>query len=469
MIKLKFQFLVVLLFAFLTAMQAQTQNKTLQVGDLAPQLNIVKWFNGEPITEFKTDRIYLVEFSGTWCPPCRKAIPHLTALTKAYQDKVSIISVYLENNDKNNPNDLSYINKVHNLMDAMGNKMDFTVAVDVPQQTTKINWGIRGIPAAYVIQSGTISWIGHPTDLGPVLEKVTKGTFNPQVALKEQAAFNQYFNTLQDFKKKGDYRKAVAGIDSLIKVYPNNTWLPYQKFEFLAGDDDRGAYQWLEDILKMDIKGFDWPHFVGSEFHKIKPENRNYEIELRAINKTIEDSETEYLKAHPFMLKASTYEKMGDYAGAIEAIQQAIKASKAPGGNPEGAAQYENMLLSYQYKNIAAKDAGEAKQWLRTVLDNKNTEIDTRIINTVLETPQTDYDFALELTDRAIKEAKDEKTKVSFLGKKGDIYAAKGNNKKAIKYYEKALNMSKTIDINYLIDRYEKKLAALKTKINTNE
>ena len=438
------------------------QNKQLKVGDKTPALEIVQWFNGEPVLTFKEDQVYVVEFSGTWCPPCRKAIPHLTELTKAYQGKVKIISVYLENNDKDNPADLGYINRVETLMKAMGNRMDFTIAVDVPQQTTNTNWNITGVPSAFVIQSSKISWIGHPIDLEPVLEAITNGTFDPQRTAKVQEEFNHYFDKLQKFKQNGAYKKAVAGIDSLMKVYPYKTWLPYQKFEFLAGDDDKTAYKWLEWILDNDIKGFDWPHFVGSEFRKIAKENRNYEIELRALDKTIEDSETEYLKAYPFMLKASTYEKMGNLSKAVVTMQKAIEKASGPMANDGEAERYEKQLVIYQFKDKANDNVKNANKWLLTAIANKDMNIDTGMINAVLEAPVPNEAFALKLTNKALKEAKDEPGKIAFIGKKADIYLAKGNTKKAIKYCEQALAMSRALERDYLIKRYEGKLAELK-------
>lgn len=48
----------------------------------------VTTINGERISEkdFR-DKVLLVDFWGTWCPPCRKAVPHLQALYKKYKSK----------------------------------------------------------------------------------------------------------------------------------------------------------------------------------------------------------------------------------------------------------------------------------------------------------------------------------------------------------------------------------------------
>lgn len=41
--------------------------------------------------------VVLVAFSGTWCPPCRKEVPHLVKLYRKYRGKgLEIVSIYLE-------------------------------------------------------------------------------------------------------------------------------------------------------------------------------------------------------------------------------------------------------------------------------------------------------------------------------------------------------------------------------------
>jgi thiol-disulfide isomerase/thioredoxin len=45
--------------------------------------------------EYK-DKIILVNFFATWCPPCRAEIPHLVNLKNKYKDKFEVVAVMLD-------------------------------------------------------------------------------------------------------------------------------------------------------------------------------------------------------------------------------------------------------------------------------------------------------------------------------------------------------------------------------------
>ena len=51
---------------------------TLKMGNPAPPLAVETWAQGTPVSTFAKGQIYVVEFRGTWCGPCVKAIPHTT-------------------------------------------------------------------------------------------------------------------------------------------------------------------------------------------------------------------------------------------------------------------------------------------------------------------------------------------------------------------------------------------------------
>ncbi len=44
------------------------------------------------------DKVLMLNFFATWCPPCKAEIPHLVNLQNKYKDKLQIVAVLLEEN-----------------------------------------------------------------------------------------------------------------------------------------------------------------------------------------------------------------------------------------------------------------------------------------------------------------------------------------------------------------------------------
>lgn len=136
-----------------------------KLGDPAWPLTGLTWVKGGPV-EIKPGTVYVVEFWATWCPPCKRSIPHLTELQHKYKDKnVVIVGVSNEKTDVVTP-----------FVEQKGAEMDYAVAVDT---TGKVADGYmtafkqNGIPTAFVVGAdGKLAWFGHPMDgLDGVLEK----------------------------------------------------------------------------------------------------------------------------------------------------------------------------------------------------------------------------------------------------------------------------------------------------------
>src|SRR5690606_14871410 len=86
---------------------------------------------------------------------------------------------------------------------AIGDGMDYSVAVDVPGQKTWQDWmiasGQRGIPTTFVIDAkGQIAWIGHPfAGLDFVLEQVINGVSNAEEINERVAESNRHLKEIQ--------------------------------------------------------------------------------------------------------------------------------------------------------------------------------------------------------------------------------------------------------------------------------
>lgn len=148
------------LYAVLTVLIVMTACATKTVQDAtAPPLKVAQWVKGAPVAldALKGKKAVVIEFWATWCPPCRESIPHLTALQKKYRDSVAFIGISNEA-----PED------VKRFVEAMGSKMDYAVAIDDKDETSRAYMDARGvntIPYAFVVgKDGNVAYHGHPLD-----------------------------------------------------------------------------------------------------------------------------------------------------------------------------------------------------------------------------------------------------------------------------------------------------------------
>lgn len=164
----------------------QAQDSATPAGKLgmpAAPLTGLQWIKGGPVA-IKKGSVYVVEFWATWCPPCRRSIPHLTELQEKYKDKgVTIIGI------SNEPADI-----VKPFVEGeKAGKMAYTVAID-PQMKVGAGYmeafGIGGIPHAFIVgKDGNLAWHGHPLDgMDDVLKEVVAGQFDFAAYAKKKDA-----------------------------------------------------------------------------------------------------------------------------------------------------------------------------------------------------------------------------------------------------------------------------------------
>ncbi|MHC4855697.1 MAG: peroxiredoxin family protein [Planctomycetota bacterium] len=152
-----------------------------QLGQKAAALEGLTYVKGQPVT-LTEGKVYVVEFWATWCPPCRTSIPHLTEIQKQFKDKgVTVIGISNEG-----------VNTVNPFVEKMGDKMDYTVAVDTGGKAGAgymDAFGQGGIPTAFIVDAkGNIAWVGHPMDgMDEVLALIVAGTYDPEAYAKAKA------------------------------------------------------------------------------------------------------------------------------------------------------------------------------------------------------------------------------------------------------------------------------------------
>ncbi|MBN2447934.1 MAG: TlpA family protein disulfide reductase [Phycisphaerae bacterium] len=148
--------------------------QALGVGQEFPTFSGDDFMTKEPIDFAKfRGKVMIVEFWGTWCPPCRAAVPHIRELyEKQHESGLDIISIA---NERQQGNLKPFIEK---------EKMTWHHIQDERDQLTR-KYGIRGFPTAFVIdRDGILVWTGHPMD---GMDKVVEETLKKPWAGAEEA------------------------------------------------------------------------------------------------------------------------------------------------------------------------------------------------------------------------------------------------------------------------------------------
>lgn len=197
-----------------------------ELGDPAAPLQISEWIKGGPVdlAAGKGKTIYVVEFWATWCPPCRASIPHLSDLQKKFKDK-DIVFVGISDEDAAT---------VKPFVEKMGDKMNYTVALDKGKKTSAAYmeaFGIGGIPHAFVVdKEGRIIWQGHPmAELEETLQKLVDGKYDLSIAKKQalgRKQFEEFCTLVADGKENARADELAKQLEALCKevdgIVPGN-------------------------------------------------------------------------------------------------------------------------------------------------------------------------------------------------------------------------------------------------------
>jgi thiol-disulfide isomerase/thioredoxin len=129
--------------------QLCAQEITVRPGNPLPALSL-NYLGAPPDLKGKP---VLVEFWATWCPPCRKSIPHLNEIYSKYKAQgLQIVGI----TDEDERTVKKFQEKI---------PMDYNVAINTPQSIYK-QFGIDEIPTAFLVdKSGKVVWTGHPMEL----------------------------------------------------------------------------------------------------------------------------------------------------------------------------------------------------------------------------------------------------------------------------------------------------------------
>ena len=250
------------IFSFTSVSNAQRTK--LGVGSDAPGLDIAHWVKGSN-EAYNSGMVIVVEFWATWCPPCKKSIPHLTALQEEFgADGLQIVGVTDEDSEV-----------VEQFVARWGSKMEYNVAIDNRKKTS--NAWMRaakrnGIPTAFIVdRDSIIQYVGNPLspEFESTLVEVMAGRYNlakqeaaaPIIASARRSSAGQSWSAAIN-----SYNEAIA-IDEMVfaelyieqfkmlllkKRDMNAAYAHAMNIIALRGEDDPELLTWLADTIAVD-------------------------------------------------------------------------------------------------------------------------------------------------------------------------------------------------------------------------
>ncbi len=311
--------------ALLVSTARAEDEATLRIGDPAPSLVVAEWVKGSPVQAFEPGQAYLIEFWATWCGPCIASMPHLSELQRTYRDD-GLTIIGMTSVDKSNS-----LEKVHEMVEAKGDGMDYSVAWDVERQTNTAYMTAakqRGIPTGFLIdQAGKVAWIGHPMQLDIPLSHVMAGTWDYE---EGPAMMEDISNSRNDIYKAAEPKLALERLLAFKQKYPVAAkGMESLHFNILASLPKHAeeAQRLGHELVAKSIEHKDSNGLNGFAWTLVDPaverENRFLDLALLAADKANEFSG----KKDPSVLDtvARVHFWRGDLAKALEIQKLAVE------------------------------------------------------------------------------------------------------------------------------------------------
>ena len=159
----------------LTSVAGGASAQGLDVGDSAPPIVLDTWLNldtaAKPTLKNLEGKVVMIEFWGTWCAPCVRAMPHVQQLHDRYGSRGLMVLA------------ISYEKPA--VLKAFLEKNAYTMPVGSDPQRTVVNaYKIKAWPSTFVIdKQGKLAYVGHPSGAEAALEKALGLESSPETLL----------------------------------------------------------------------------------------------------------------------------------------------------------------------------------------------------------------------------------------------------------------------------------------------
>jgi thiol-disulfide isomerase/thioredoxin len=339
--RLHYPLLLLCIISFTTHAQ-QTQFPSIDLGDPAPQLFVREWLKGSPVQRLEKGKVYVLEFWATWCKPCIAAMPHLSALAREYKDKVIVLGIDVMEKKTTS------MAKVKALVDSMGNRMDFAVAVE-DSNFMSDGWlhasGEQMIPNTFVVDlEGRLTWVGYPTKLDEVLPKIVNNTWDVKEALAKRTEnkrlreldldANDFLFLYMTNPKKRD--SALLVIDGMVGNNPQLKYAPLvgsNTFSLLLETDPHKAYEFGKVLIATPTYADPPYDLIIGTIQRVSEKSilpkETYQLGAEAYQAQIDQYPASKENPDTYYKMANLYWRANKKSEAIDAMQKAIEVLRS--------------------------------------------------------------------------------------------------------------------------------------------
>ncbi|RVP76988.1 TlpA disulfide reductase family protein, partial [Sinorhizobium meliloti] len=207
----------------------------LSLESQAPAIKVQNWLRGEALANFQPNYVYVLEFFGTSCPHCVKAMPNLIHLQEKYRARgLEVVGVAAS--EKAATADEAQAN-LEAWLTEKSPKSNFRIGLDCTGEMGKL-WMTPSfsfhIPTTFVVdRDSRIAFIGRPTDLDEVLPQVLDGTWRTSDQAKaaereriakgrEQALMDSIGDKFHAAMGMKDWKTALSVIEEGTALLPDS-------------------------------------------------------------------------------------------------------------------------------------------------------------------------------------------------------------------------------------------------------
>ncbi len=332
------------------AVAADAETVSLTIGSKAPAIDIEHWVQDgkgffQPVKNFNSGKVYVVEFWATWCGPCVSSMPHLASLQEKYRGRgVQVVSIsdepletvdeFLKRETETQTGDKTTFAEITSAycLTTDPDRSVYTDYMDAAQQ--------QGIPTAFIVgKSGLVEWIGHPMSMDEPLEQIVTDVWDRAAyakTLEAERRFEEIGEQINRLAGTGKFDEALRVIDSELKTdcpaEIRERWVSIlQRVKLAGGMVDQEVMDYFkQELINSKGSAIGVAQIGGMLYQASRDQKGLDELLTASITAITSEVDNADPQIKPFLLDtlAHLYEATGNLAAAIKTQQQAVDSAE---------------------------------------------------------------------------------------------------------------------------------------------